>query len=424
MNKSILTACSLTVMSAIVGYADEKLIILNEGNWNYNNGRLSYFENGAIVSNDWFREKGGIGDTPNHIIQINDNLLAITVNASNIVQFITPEGKAVSATEDVPNNRYMASDGKYIYVTSYGHECKVGNKYVTFEKGYVAKIDVSTYKVVAACEVGYEPDGVALYKGKLFIANTGGYAFSENHDYEHTVSIVDASTMQKEKDIDVERINLYGKMSQSGKYLCITSAGDYYDIKPSTIIFDCEAALNGNSNCYTALDHASTYNCTTIDGNFYIVGNPFSYYDPEGSEMEFYTINPSEVMKNGDSGVKVGLPGSISSDLASTNPYCIYVNPYTGYIYATDAKSDNASAGYLYQWDPNGKNKKKYQVYINPGTILALPPDGHFDGVEDITVDSEGRAADDRIFNLQGMQITNPVEGQLYIRNGKKFIQK
>jgi hypothetical protein len=161
-------------MSAIVGYADEKLIILNEGIFNYNNGRLSYFENGAIVSNDWFREKSGIGDTPNHIIQINDNLLAITVNGSNIVQFITPEGKAVSATEDVPNNRYMASDGKYIYVTSYGHECKVGNKYVTFEKGYVAKIDVSTYKVVAACEVGYEPDGVALYKGKLFIANTGG----------------------------------------------------------------------------------------------------------------------------------------------------------------------------------------------------------------------------------------------------------
>ena len=96
--------------------AQERIIRLNEGNWQADNGRMTYFEDGRVVSNQWFRDKNGykLGDTPNDIIQINDNLIAIAINWSNIVQFITTEGKAVAATEDVPNNRKLASDGRYV----------------------------------------------------------------------------------------------------------------------------------------------------------------------------------------------------------------------------------------------------------------------------------------------------------------------
>ena len=140
-------------------YAQEKIILLNEGLWQADNGRLSYFEDGTIVSNQWFRDINGykLGDTPNDIIQVNENLIAIAINWSNIVQFITPEGKAVAATEDIPNNRRLCSDGAYVYVTSYGHECETINGTVYFDKGFVAKIDLSTFQVVATCEVGYEP---------------------------------------------------------------------------------------------------------------------------------------------------------------------------------------------------------------------------------------------------------------------------
>ena len=77
--------------------AQEKIIILNEGLWQSDNGRISYFEDGKVVSNQWFRDKNGykLGDTPNDIIQVNDNLIAIDVNWSNIIQFIRPDGTAV-----------------------------------------------------------------------------------------------------------------------------------------------------------------------------------------------------------------------------------------------------------------------------------------------------------------------------------------
>ena len=143
MKKYILL--TLSFLLVIVVDAQEKLILLNEGMWQADNGRVTYFEDDHVVSNQWFRDKNGmkIGDTPNDIIQVNDTLIAIAVNWSNIVQFIKPDGTAVAATEDIPNNRKLCSDGQYVYITSYGHECATVDGMKYFEKGYVAKIDVS-----------------------------------------------------------------------------------------------------------------------------------------------------------------------------------------------------------------------------------------------------------------------------------------
>lgn len=418
--------CSLVL--AFECQAKEKLIILNEGLWQADNGKVTYFEDGEIISNEWFRENNGykLGDTPNDIIQINDNLIAMAVNWSNIVQFITPEGKAVAATEDVPNNRKLVSDGKYVYVTSYGHEVGIDGKYREFEKGYVAKIDVSTFKVVDAVEVGYEPEGIALYNGKLFVANTGGYAFQENHDYETTVSVVDAESMTTVRTVDTGQINLYGKMSQSGQYLCINSPGDYYEIQAATIIFDCQAAIDGkpDEECYYSLEYAATYNTVDLEGDFYVIGSRYSYYTGE-YEFNYARINPRELFENdGYLGVEEDFPGTILSDIKGMMmPYGLYINPYTGYFYATDAASFTA-AGKLYQWTPEGSLLGTYRVYINPAHFLALPPDGKFESEDSSVYIPEIQTADNTVYSLQGFRVSKPIPGQLYIKNGKKFIHK
>ena len=404
--------------------ARERIILLNEGMWQSDNGRMSYFEDGAIVSNKWFMDINGakLGDTPNDIIRVNDRLIAIAVNWSNIVQFMTPQGKAVAATEYIPNCRKLATDGRYVYVSSYGHECGFNGDYLYFDKGYVAKIDINTFKVVAAVEVGYEPEGIAYYDGKLFVANTGGYAFQEGHDYETTVSVVDAETMEVIRDVDTGQINLYGKMSQSGKYLCSNSPGDYYETMAATIIFDCEKAIDGNPDeeCFTKLDYAATYSCTNLDGQFYAVGSRYSYLTSQ-YEFNYIVIDPALVMESqGGEGIdEDGFPGTVLEDLKMISmPYGIYVNPYSGYIYATDAGSF-ASAGGLIQWSPEGEKLGEHKVYINPGHFLAVSDDMAA-GVDDIVIDT--RPSDDVIYNLQGIRVDNPRRGQLYITNGRKFI--
>ena len=421
MRKRLLTLfCCFAV--GFVTLAQERIILVNEGLWQSDNGRLTYFKDGTVVSNQWFRDQNGqkLGDTPNDIIQVNDNLIAIAINWSNIVQFIRPDGKAVAATEDIPNNRKLASDGRYVYITSYGHECGTENGNVTFEKGYVAKIDVNTFKVVAATEVGYEPEGIALYKGHLFVANTGGYAFQEGHEYETTVSIVNAETMQVEKTIDTGVINLYGKMSQSGKYLLINSPGDYYESDACCLVFDCEKALLSD-DCFVRLDFAATNSCTLTDGRFFAVGSRFSYLTGE-YHFDHNVIDPAEVMlSDGASGVSEDMPGTVMDDIRNMGqPYGVYVNPYTGYIYATDAGSFSA-AGQLYQWSPDGEQQGKHKVYINPGHFLALPPDGQsFSDVQSPTYNAHNASAGET-FDLQGRRVSMPQTGRVYIQKGKKI---
>lgn len=400
--------------------ASEKIILLNEGSWQADNGRITYFEDGQIVSNEWFRLVNGsrLGDTPEDIIRVNDNLLAISVNWSNIVQFISPDGKAVAATEDIPNNRKLATDGHYVYVTSYGHECSTASGLRKFTKGFVAKIDVATFSVTDAVEVGYEPEGIAYYDGHLFVANTGGYAFQEDHDYEQTISVIDADTMEVVRLIDTGQINLYGEMSQSGPYLCVSSPGDNYDVEAATIILDCRRALEGYEDCFQTLDYAATYNTTDTQGRFLAIGSRYSYYTGEYT-FNCITIDPEEVMVSGGSdGVTETLPGTMAEDiLAMKMPYGIYVNPFTGYLYATDAGSFT-SAGSLLQWDPDGMFLGSHKVYINPSHFLALPPDCN----NSATVTTDEDADTGLWFDIEGRRVTHPNENGILIKNGKKVL--
>lgn len=403
MKKYILLLLSVAIFSA-GAKAQEQVIVLNEGDWQSDNGQASLIS-GSTVTNAWFRQQNSgtkLGDTPTDIIQINSNLLAIAVNWSNIIQFITPEGKSCGATENVPNNRKLATDGAYLYVTSYAHSTALGEKYT---KGYVAKIDINTKKVVKTCEVGYEPEGIAYYNGKLFIANTGGYAYSENHDYESSVSIVDAESMTKLTDVDTKCINLYGKMSQSDKYLCINSCGDYYDVSAKTVIFNCD------NYTFVTFDFPCTYNCA-YNGKFYTIGSSYSY-STSGYEYSIKTITPS------DNTVEDGIVSTTVTDKIKklNTPYGIYINPYTGYIYLSDAKG-YSSGGYVYQFNQSGTNlENTFKVYINPAHFLALNPSGT-SSVPTIT-DNDNNY---NYYNLKGVRV-KPAAGNIYIYNGKKVLK-
>ena len=216
--------------------------------------------------------------------------------------------------------------------------------------------------------------------------------------------------------------SLYGKMSQSGRYLCINSPGDYYEVPPCGLIFDCEKALNGE-HCFVVFDYPATYNTTTLDGKFLVVGSAYSFMTG-GYDFVSLTIDPQTVMATqGASGIWETLPGTMSNDIMGmTQPYGIYVNPYTGYMYATDSGNYTGS-GDLYQWSPEGTLLGTHKLYINPGHFLALPPSGHMTGIE--TVTHAPGSSPSFIYDLQGRRYDSESQlkaGTIYIKDGKKML--
>lgn len=352
----LLSGCRMEVNDEVVistpTKTEDKLLILCEGLWGMDNSCISYLDQGTLV-NKWYQKqnpKHRLGDTGNDIIQVNDTLIAISVNWSNIIQYIYPDGRAIAATEDIPNNRKLATDGEYLYCTSYANH------------GYVAKVDVRTKEIVDTCHVGYEPEGIAYYKGRLFVANTGGYSFQEGHEYESTISVIDTQTMKELKRIDTGCINLFGKMSQCGQFICINSCGDYYDVEPKSVV------LNMESEEFKIFDFPATYNCT-YDGKFYTIGSAFSYNTGE-YQYSIHTISlPSMQVEEG----LAEYAGAEEVIRQMQSPYGIYISPFSGHLYVSDARS-YATNAYVYEFDRQGKLLNRYYLDgLNPAHFLALP---------------------------------------------------
>lgn len=242
------------------------LYILNEGTWGANNSSISLYDFASgKVTNNWYSSVNGsaLGDTGNDIL-VTEDYIIVAVNTSNIIQFCDLDGKAVAQTESVANCRKLVADpeGNYVYVTSYAND------------GYVAKIDLTTFEVVGQAKTGYEPEGIAWYDGKLYIANSGGYSYMGTHDYEDSISIIDADTMEEISTVSTGCINLYGGFVQNEKYpqyILVNSAGDYYETPAMSLIFDCESA-----EVVDYFEFPATY-ASQYDGVFYSLGSEFSY---------------------------------------------------------------------------------------------------------------------------------------------------
>lgn len=331
----------------------DRLIVVCEGLWGMDNSSLSLIDHG-VLTNRWFQQQNRgqhLGDTGLDILQINDTLIAISVNWSNIIQYIRPDGTAIAATENIPNNRRLATDGKgFLYITSYA------------DKGYVAKIDLRTKQIVDTCHVGYEPEGIAYYDGRLYIANTGGYSSqTKDHGYEQTVSVVDAPTMRELRRIDTGCKNLYGIMSQSGQYICINSAGDMYHIPPRCIV------LNMANDEFRVYDFPATYNCA-YHNRFYVIGSSYSYitstYTYSAHTISLPSLEASEGLADYNA--------ANETIMNMQSPYAIYISPLSGHMYVSDARS-YATNGYVYEFDRQGVQLKRYLLRgVNPGRIIAM----------------------------------------------------
>lgn len=338
--------------------------LLNEGNMGSNKASLDYFdyEKGEYVRNiyssinpDVPKELGDVGND----LQIYGSRMYAVINCSNKIEVMEASTAKRIGQIEIPNCRYIAFHDGYAYVTSYAGPVVIDPDYK--QLGYVAKVDTATLQVVDKCTVGFQPDGLAVYDGKIYVCNSGGYMVP---NYENTVSVIDIATFKETGRIPIA-INLHRICADRQGKLWISSRGDYYDVNASLYCYDTHSGI------LAATLPVPVSDMDLAGDSLYIVSTQWSY-ETMSNKITNSIVNTSIMRQVSDNFIKDGTEKAIKI------PYCVKVNPLTREIYVTDA-GNYVNPGYIHCYSEEGIRKWSYRTGDIPAHIAFVGQKRHTD---------------------------------------------
>lgn len=319
----------------------EGLYLLNEGNMGTNQASLDYYDfaTGRYSKNIYVSANPGavkeLGDVGNDIGIYGSKLYAI-INVSNKLEIMDANTAKRIKTITIKNCRYVIFNKGKAYVSAYDGEVVLGPG---SPNGFIAEIDTSTLEITRTVAVGRQPEQMAIVGNKLYIANSGGYSPPQ---YERTISVIDLETFQKIKDIDVA-INLHLINADSDGDLYVSSRGDYFKISANYFVIDTKADIVKRTF------NIAVNGCAFVGDTAFVYGSEWSYITNSWN----ITYNMIDTKKDSLLQKNFITDGTESS---IQKPYGIAVDPYSRYIYLTDAK-DYVSSGFLHCYNKEGKRQ-------------------------------------------------------------------
>ena len=289
------------IVAAEEGTDARYIYILNEGVWGGNDASLDRIAvaTGEYQSDVFASKNGrGLGDVANDI-QIYGRKMYIVVNSSNIVEVLDPDNarsvRQIQLAGKQP--RYLVGHKGYVYITCYSDD--------------VLKIDTSTLSVVATCNVGRDPEMLAVIGDTLYTVNSGGL---DNPNYDSTVSVVDLATFTEVRKINIG-MNPTKMVKIDNNRLMVVCNGNY-------------------AYCYD--------------------------FDWSANTAVFYRVNLGTLAK--ESFVLSGSDGIVC-------PYGIAVNKDNGNIYLTDSQNF-ISSGDFYCFSAAGAKLYKCSCGMGPSKVV------------------------------------------------------
>lgn len=329
-----------------------KLLILNEGPYNGQSTLDVLDLSHQKFYADIFAQANpevvnGLGSTGNDI-EIAGSHIWLAMNASNMIIGLDPYTFKMEVEIDIDSPRSMVADDDYLYISSYGGAIYGG--YST--AGRVFRVNLQDY-TSSSIGVGYQPEGMVLLDGKLYVANSGGY----NQEKDNRVHVIDTKTFEIEKVLQLPVSNL-NMMRVVHEYLWVSTYSTYDS--SYAITAPSKLAVLTKDGTTTVIDGVHADKITESDGWIYAIGN-----DAEmtyGSDYCLYKVNSTsrEVDKT------IHFNGS---DLERISyPYCILVNPYNSDIIIADASFTGDSK--LHCFTSNFNHKWTITTGVGTGHLL------------------------------------------------------
>ena len=311
------------------------VFILNQGNYfSQINGSLDYLNYSTnLISRDVFQRANGrsLSGTPNDIVVV-DGKLYIAAADENRVEVLDVKTLKAAAPIAIKTPRALATDGRFVYVTSYA--------------GTVSKIDVSTGKIVAtSVKIGANLEGITVLNGKLYVCN----AYNPDYTYNTNVVKLSASDLSKQGDITVAANP--NRILNDGTNVYVISWGNYMDVSPCLQKID-------PADKVTKLTDGATY-MAYHQGKIYLVNHVYSKPD-----YTVYDLATSTV-------------ATFIEGKELFQPYAIAVDPVTGKVFITSYSKDPDTGkvsyttdGYIAEYDSTGAFLGKFSVGVGPGSLV------------------------------------------------------
>lgn len=326
------------------------LFLLNEGNMGSNKASLDYFDYGTgCYDKNIFPERNPnivkeLGDVGNDI-QIYEGKIYCVINASNLVEVMDVNTAKHITTISIPNCRYITFKDGFAYVSSYAGPIGIDPE---SRLGYVAKVNLADFSVVAECIVGYQPEEMVIVDDKLYVANSGGYRFP---NYDSTLSIIDLNTFTESSKVEVAT-NLHRLESDNYGNIYISSRGDHKNIPSKTFIYDTKNGaisdkLNPLPNSNMAICGDSLYIYSYQRG---INGTSYSIVNTKSQKV----ITTNFIQNGVDKEILI--------------PYGIAVNPENREVFITNSPN-YSTPGTLYCFDIDGVKKWSVETGDIPAHI-------------------------------------------------------
>lgn len=320
-----------------------QLFILSEGLIHMNNSTLSYYnrETGEL-KRDLFGDVNarGLGDTGNDM-GLYGSKLYVVVNVSSQVEVIDINTGLSVRRIPILNEKGQARQPRSIAFYE-------GKAYVSAFDGTVTRIDTLSLEKEALVQCGYNPDGLCIAKGKLYVANSGGLNFP---NYDNRVSVIDLSTFTEIKKIEVG-MNPTRMAANSAGDVYLISNGNYGQV-PATL-----------QKIDTQLDELNTVFENIHPLNFCIQSDTaYIIHQDEGAPvvMRFDCITDTLIDEH-----------FISDGTALITPYGIDVDARSGDVYITDVYSYTIWGDVLC-FDAKGKLRYRInEVGLNPRKVIVL----------------------------------------------------
>jgi YVTN family beta-propeller protein len=310
--------------------------------FNNNNTTLTYYNisTGTAATDFYAGVNGsGLGDTGNDLL-IYGSKLYIVMSVSSYVEVADVATAQSIKKISFKNASNVGRQPRYIV----GYKDKV---LVSAYDGTVAVIDTATLVIEKNITVGANPEMMAIYGDKLYVANSGGY----NPVLDSTISVVNLTTFTEQQKITVG-VNPNTMAADNAGNIYVGCTGNYATVGPKLV-------------------KVSTFTNSVVKSADTAVGKMVFFEGQLFASGGYLGVPYVRALSTTDFSQKSA--NFITDGTKVTTPYGLNIDTNSGDVYITDAK-DFSTSGEVFCFDMTGKKKFSFKVTpgLNPNTVAFI----------------------------------------------------